>query len=261
VARSGKEQEPSAGGLTSTGDKVSVAAFALLADGGTRRPPLALAPVNGESLYLWSLRSLQARVGVSPLVLLVPPRVQVRVMREVQVTGHALAVVPVAGTSAGTYLWTLSEMLRLLPLSITHVGLHDVTIPVVDAECWAHALAGVDERTACVAAQPVHDTIKLAGSDGVVRGTPPRGDLRSIQTPLVATPLLLRRVLYELAPEEIAPDEPATGWLDHLVAQIASSDGARLRVVPAGPNSLPVRSPGDLSLAGSWIAASGSTQA
>lgn len=63
------------------------------------------------------------------------------------------------------------------------VLIHDGARPLVNGEIIARAVAGACEYSACVAAMPVKDTIKVADSDGFSVETPDRSTLWQIQTP------------------------------------------------------------------------------
>ncbi len=65
------------------------------------------------------------------------------------------------------------------------VVIHDGARPLVTQALIEAGLEAARETGAAVAALPVVDTIKLAGDDGFVLGTPPRGNLRAVQTPQV----------------------------------------------------------------------------
>ena len=64
-----------------------------------------------------------------------------------------------------------------------YVLIHDGARPLVDGEIIARAVDGACSYSACVAAMPVKDTIKVADADGFSESTPDRSTLRQIQTP------------------------------------------------------------------------------
>lgn len=65
------------------------------------------------------------------------------------------------------------------------VVIHDGARPLVIVELIEKGLEAAEETGAAVAAVPVTDTIKVLGDDGIVLQTPPRQNLRAIQTPQV----------------------------------------------------------------------------
>ena len=65
------------------------------------------------------------------------------------------------------------------------VVIHDGARPFVTEELIKQGLETAQETGAAIAAVPVTDTIKIAGSDQIVQGTPPRNNLWAVQTPQV----------------------------------------------------------------------------
>ena len=65
------------------------------------------------------------------------------------------------------------------------VVIHDGARPLVTQGLIEQGLEAAQETGAAVAAIPVTDTIKVAGDDQIVQGTPPRRNLWSVQTPQV----------------------------------------------------------------------------
>ena len=65
------------------------------------------------------------------------------------------------------------------------VVIHDSARPLVSEDLIEQGLEAARETGAAVAAVPVTDTIKVAGDDQVVQGTPPRQNLWAVQTPQV----------------------------------------------------------------------------
>ncbi len=65
------------------------------------------------------------------------------------------------------------------------VVIHDGARPFVTEELIEQGLETAQETGAAIAAVPVTDTIKLAGDNQIVQGTPPRNNLWAVQTPQV----------------------------------------------------------------------------
>jgi 2-C-methyl-D-erythritol 4-phosphate cytidylyltransferase len=63
--------------------------------------------------------------------------------------------------------------------------IHDAARPLVAEELIEKGLEAARDTGSAVAAVPVTDTIKMAGEDMLVQGTPPRGNLWAVQTPQV----------------------------------------------------------------------------
>ncbi len=65
------------------------------------------------------------------------------------------------------------------------VVIHDGARPFITEDLIEQGLEVAQETGAAVAAVPVTDTIKLAGDDHIIQGTPPRENLWAVQTPQV----------------------------------------------------------------------------
>ncbi len=65
------------------------------------------------------------------------------------------------------------------------VVIHDGARPLLTVDLIERGLEAANETGAAIAAVPVTDTIKVAGEDMMVQGTPPRRSLWSVQTPQV----------------------------------------------------------------------------
>lgn len=65
----------------------------------------------------------------------------------------------------------------------THVLVHDAARPFASSELIARVMEATLRTGAAIPGAPVTDTVKRVGADGLVRETPPRSELRAIQTP------------------------------------------------------------------------------
>ena len=65
------------------------------------------------------------------------------------------------------------------------VVIHDGARPLVTVDLIERGLEAARETGAAAAAVPVTDTVKVVGGDEIVRETPPRQNLRAVQTPQV----------------------------------------------------------------------------
>ena len=98
-------------------------------------------------------------------------------------------------------------------------------------------LEAATETGAAVAAVPVPDTIKVAGDDLLVPGTPPRRNLWAVQTPQVFRFNIITKA-YQQAKGEVTDD--AT-----LVEQL----GYRVKLYMGSYDNIKVTTPDDLALA------------
>jgi len=96
------------------------------------------------------------------------------------------------------------------------VVIHDGARPFVTAGLIEQGLETAVETGAAVAAVPVTDTIKVAGNDNIVQGTPPRQSLWSVQTPQVFRFDILTEAYHQLK-YEVTDDARPVEQLGHKV--------------------------------------------
>ncbi len=114
--------------------------------------------------------------------------------------------------------------------------IHDGARPLLPPELIARGLEAARETGAAIAAVAVKDTIKLAGPDGKVIGTPPRQGLRLVQTPQVFRADLIRRAYAAKSPD--VTDDAA------LVERI----GGQVRLFYGDYVNIKITTPEDLAL-------------
>ena len=127
--------------------------------------------------------------------------------------------------------------LSLLPEDCDIVLVHDGARPLVDDQTIENVLSSVRKYGSGVAATPVTDTIKRVGADDIVADTPPRGQLRAVQTPQGFSRALLCRAHAEIA--QRCTDDAA------LVEQL----GVPVHLCPGSPRNLKLTTPEDIALA------------
>lgn len=127
--------------------------------------------------------------------------------------------------------------LSLLPEDCDIVLVHDGARPLVDDQTIENVLSTVRKYGSGVAATPVTDTIKRVGADDIVADTPPRGQLRAVQTPQGFSRALLCRAHAEIA--QRCTDDAA------LVEQL----GVPVHLCPGSPHNLKLTTPEDIALA------------
>ena len=117
------------------------------------------------------------------------------------------------------------------------VVIHDGARPLVTGGLIERGLEAASETGAAVAAVPVTDTIKLAGDDGFVQGTPPRSNLWAVQTPQVFRFDIIAEA-YRQARYEVTDDA-------RLVEQL----GYKVKLYMGSYDNIKVTTPDDLALA------------
>ena len=96
------------------------------------------------------------------------------------------------------------------------VVIHDGARPLVSVALIEAGLEAAKETGAAVVAVPVSDTIKVAGDDLFVQGTPPRQRLWAVQTPQVFRSDIITRA-YRKVEAEVTDDASLTERLGYQV--------------------------------------------
>jgi len=117
------------------------------------------------------------------------------------------------------------------------VVVHDGARPLVTIELIEDGLEAARETGAAVAAVPVKDTIKVAGTDRAVRYTPARDSLWAVQTPQVFRTDMLKKA-YRGVKDEVTDDATAVEQSGHQVMLYRGSY-----------DNIKVTTPDDLALA------------
>ena len=117
------------------------------------------------------------------------------------------------------------------------VVIHDGARPLVTQNLIESGLEAATETGAAIAAVPVTDTIKLAGDDQIVQGTPPRQNLWSAQTPQVFRFDIITEAYRQLK-YEVTDDARA---VEHL--------GYKVKLYMGSYDNIKITTPDDLALA------------
>lgn len=118
------------------------------------------------------------------------------------------------------------------------VIIHDGARPLVTTDLIQQGLETAMETGAAIAAVPVTDTIKVAGDDHFVLGTPPRRNLWAIQTPQVFRFDLIDNA-YKQLKLEVSDDAAAVENL-----------GYRVKLYQGSYDNIKITTPDDLLIAG-----------
>ncbi|MBI4286353.1 MAG: 2-C-methyl-D-erythritol 4-phosphate cytidylyltransferase [Chloroflexi bacterium] len=139
------------------------------------------APLGGKAILERVIDAFQGCDVITQIVLAVSKESQARVQEMVTAKGSKRVLVCPGGRRRQD---SVAAGLRLLD-DCDWVVIHDGARPFVTADLIERGLAAAQETGAAVAAVPVTDTIKMAGRNLIVKGTPPRRSLWAAQTPQV----------------------------------------------------------------------------
>ncbi len=117
------------------------------------------------------------------------------------------------------------------------VVIHDGARPLVAGDLIERGLETARETGAAVAAVPVTDTIKVAGEDYIVQGTPPRYNLWAVQTPQAFRFDIISEAYRQLK-YEVTDDARA---VEHF--------GGKVKLYIGSYDNIKITTPDDLALA------------
>jgi len=117
------------------------------------------------------------------------------------------------------------------------VVIHDGARPLVTDDLIEQGLETAQETGAAVAAVPVTDTIKVAGDDQIVQGTPPRQNLWAVQTPQVFRSDIITEAYRQLK-YDVTDDARAVEKL-----------GYKVKLYMGSYDNIKITTPDDLALA------------
>jgi 2-C-methyl-D-erythritol 4-phosphate cytidylyltransferase len=121
------------------------------------------------------------------------------------------------------------------------VIIQDGARPRITADLIKRGLEAAQETGAAIAAIPATDTIKLAGTDMVVRWTMPRDSLWQIQTPQIFRyEMLMNAFQYN---EHDVTDE----------AQLVELTGGRVKLFMGAYDNIKITTPADLKIVGALL--------
>ena len=124
------------------------------------------------------------------------------------------------------------------------VLIHDGARPLVDGEIIARAVDGACSYSACVAAMPVKDTIKVADADRFSESTPDRSTLWQIQTPQAFRFELIYRAYEKI----FAPGADRSHITDDAMVVELMTD-TKVKFVEGSYSNIKVTTPEDMVIA------------
>ncbi|SFG94564.1 2-C-methyl-D-erythritol 4-phosphate cytidylyltransferase [Desulfotomaculum arcticum] len=217
----------------------SVYAIVPAAGGSTRMGGVnkQLIDLAGRLVVEYSLRVL-LEVPVAGIVLVVPPGEEQKFLDQLK---HLLKDQNIQIVAGGANRRdSVGQGLLALPAGVEMVIVHDGARPLARREHIQEAVQAAAEWGAATLAVPVKDTVKLAGSGGLVQETLPREELWQVQTPQVfKLPLLLE------AHRKAAGD----GFIGTDDASLVERLGKPVKLVRGDYSNIKITTPEDLIIA------------
>lgn len=188
-----------------------------------------MAPLGGEALVMRSIRTFQECDAIREIAVVTRPDLIVPIMSLCAGIDKVKAVVAGGGSrpeSVSLGLNALSDKVKL-------AAIHDGARPLISWQVIDRAVRAANSYGAAAPAIPVKDTIKIV-KGGVVKETPERKNLYSVQTPQVFDLDLLRGALQKAKSDgaEITDDCSAVERLGMSV-KIVEGDERNIKVTTA----------------------------
>ena len=117
------------------------------------------------------------------------------------------------------------------------VIIHDGARPLITVDLIEQGLEAARETGSAIAAIPVTDTIKMAGDDHIVQGTPPRHNLWAVQTPQIFRFDIITEAYRQLR-YEVTDD-----------ARAVEQAGHQVKIYMGSYDNMKITTPDDLALA------------
>jgi len=193
-----------------------------------------LAPLAGKPVLAWSIEAFQNNPVIDRIILVNNQKnlEQVQCLK-VEKQWSKVAEVCLGGERRQD---SVAACLKLVS-DCEWVIIHDGARPLVTQELIERGLEAARETGAAIAAVPVTDTIKLAGNDQFVIGTPPRSNLWAVQTPQIFRFSIIKDA-YQQARGDVTDDAS-------LVEQI----GNKVKLYMGSYNNIKITTPHDLAVA------------
>lgn len=132
------------------------------------------------------------------------------------------------------------------------VLVHDGARPFLDDGIISRCLEGVAETGGCVAAVPSKDTVKLAGTDGIVTDEPVRSSVWCMQTPQVFSLTAIKAACEAVRKAEGSDDPDIKGTLNGITddaGMVSLFTDTKIKLVMGSYENIKVTTPVDLIIA------------
>ena len=189
----------------------------------------------GDEMATYSLRVMEASQDIDHIVLVVASDSVEKA--KLLVSEMGLCKVSAVCAGGATRRESVLAGLQAAPDGSDITLVHDGARPCVTTELIARGVAAAREYGAAVPAVPVQDTIKEAGQDGWVVGTPDRSRLYAAQTPQAFRTELLRRAHAEAPPDLVLDD-----------ASLVEAFGEPVHLFEGDAGNIKVTTPADVAI-------------
>lgn len=202
-----------------------------------------LSMLGDSPVVVHSVERFQASPAVSEIVLVCRGEqlpVYYSLIREYQ-----LDLVSTVVAGGATRQESVFRGIRACSGDADYYAIHDGARPLITREEIETCFDAAVEHGAAAVGTPVKDTIKVAGSDGLILSTPDRSGLYAIQTPQIFSASLYRTAM-ERAERE------AVQYTDDC--QLVERTGRQVYISPGSYQNLKITTPEDIVIAQALLA-------
>jgi len=207
----------------------------------------AFLDLAGTPMAIYALRTLTRVPEVASILLVISPDQEARARQVINRFGPWRLPVQLVHGGAERQD-SVAAGLAAVQAAAALVLVHDAARPFVSATCVRVCIDTAAMHGAAIAAVAAHDTVKLAGPDGVIVETLDRGRIWLAQTPQVFRTVLLREA-YAKARRD--------GYVGTDDAALVERLGHPVRIVPGDSINRKITTPDDLQWAEWYIQAHG----
>jgi len=207
--------------------------------------PKQFLTIGGVPILVHSLRVLEAAASVVEVILAVSEGDREYCLRDI-VSPHGFTKVKKVVPGGEHRQDSVRHGLEAITDDTEVVLVHDAVRPFLTADMVEQVIARAAQYGAAVVAIPMRDTVKQAGSDGLIESTVDRNGLWLAQTPQAFRLALLREAHRKALLESVhATDD----------AQLVERLGHRVAVVEGSGQNIKITRPEDLALGEAILAA------
>ena len=211
----------------------------IIAAGGSgqrmgKKSPKAFLPLNGDPLFLHSVRTFASVGAVGEIILVCPEKSISRLEKRFGKVLCRLKVTKIVPGGAKRQD-SVKKGLSFASADSDIILVHDAARPFVSATLIRKVAKEAQKHGAAVPALPVRDTIKIVNSARKVIETPPRENTWAAQTPQGIQSPLFRKAYRKLGRKEATDD-----------VEIVERAGGKVVVVEGEPENFKITDPDDM---------------
>ncbi|GFP37641.1 2-C-methyl-D-erythritol 4-phosphate cytidylyltransferase [Candidatus Hakubella thermalkaliphila] len=198
-----------------------------------------LIPLRGKPIIVYTLLAFEEATLVDEVVLVVNKGVMGYYERNI-IERYGIKKVKRIVAGGVTRQESVYNGLQKVSEQTKIVAIHDGARPLVTPELIDRSIQSLGDKSGLVVSIPVQDTIKIVGSDQVIKETPDRRRIWAAQTPQVF-PLEIIRKAHEMA--------KADGFVGTDDGSLVERVGLEVSVMLGSKENIKITTPLDLTMA------------